>query len=196
MRTFFLSRRFLIPALLIGVIYLITVVYLMNFRLVVNTVIGDYSFVYKLNLLIALLEGMWTVMTHTALFILILNSLLTGANLVLLGQKVKSLQMAGKLHIVAGGSSLLAIAGNGCAACGLPILSLLGLGGTTVFLPFKGAELPYVSLFILLGSFILLLRSAINIQVCAINKRTRKKENIIPLLGTVQRTVMTAKRYE
>lgn len=166
-----ISKRFFVKTLLIAAIYFITVIYLMNFSLVKDTIIGAYTLTYKVNLLLALLEGMWTSMTHSALLLLALNSLLTGAILVLFGQKIVALRQMGKLKIVAGGSSLLAIVGGSCAACGLPILSLLGLSGAVLYLPFKGVELSYLSFALLLGSLYLLVKSTIKTQACSVRKK-------------------------
>lgn len=152
----------------------------MNFGLVKDTIIGIYPLSYKFNLLIALLEGMWTAMSHVSLMILILNAILTGAILMLLVQKITALKKLGRLRLVAGGSSLLAIVGSGCAACGLPILSLIGLGGAVLYLPFGGTELLYVSFILLAGSFYLLVRNVNAIQ-CDIPKARNK--NSPDLLG-------------
>ncbi len=158
------SKKFLIKTLLIAAVYLITINYLMNISLVKNTILGSYPLGYKFRLLGDLLEGMWTVMTHVTLFVLILNSLLTGAILTLLEQKIRILREMGPLHILAGGSTFLSIVGSGCAACGLPILSLLGLSGAVLYLPFKGGELLYISFVLLLSSFYFIAKDYVSIQ--------------------------------
>ncbi len=171
------TKKFFLKIFLISALYLIVAIYLMNFTLVVNTLFGVYPLSYKFNLLLDLLAGMWTAMTHTALFMLTLNSLLTGAILVLLGQKITALKKMGKLRFAVGGGSILGIVGSGCTACGLPILSLFGLSGAALFLPFKGGELPYISFLLLLGSLYLILKSTISVQACVLQKRTMKKKS-------------------
>lgn len=162
----------------------------MDFTLVKDTILGVYPLTYKLNLLLALLSGMWTVMTHITLFILILNSFLTGAILVLLTQKAEALKKMGKLHVVAGGSSLLATVGSGCSACGLPILSLVGLSGAALYLPFKGNELLYISLFLLLGSFYLLVKSVLRMQFCYVSKENKKKKQSLLSIAVFKKAVV------
>lgn len=153
------TKKFIVFAILLAVIYLVLSVYLMNFTLVKLTIIGNYLIAYKLSLLIDLLGGMLTAMTGTGLLVLVLAALFTGLNLMLISKRISMLKSSGKLHWVVGGSSLLGIAGSGCAACGLPIIALLGLSGSVAFLPFGGSEISIISLILLSISFYLLLKS-------------------------------------
>lgn len=153
------TKKFIILALLLASAYLVLSVYLMNVTLVRLTIIGNYPIAYKLSLLIAFLGGMLTAMTGTGLLLLILTAFLTGANLILISKRISTLKSSGKLHWVVGGSSLLGIVGSGCAACGLPVLALLGLSGSVAFLPFGGSEISIISLILLSISFYLLLKS-------------------------------------
>ncbi len=140
----------------------------MNARLVQDTLIGSFPFIYKVNLLFALIQGMWTAMSGQALILLFLTALLTGANLTLLAKQLKLLKTAQNLHLVVGGNTLLGLAGSGCAACGLPILSILGLSGAIIYLPFKGTEISYLAVILLSISFYLLLKSVYEKEYCAI----------------------------
>ncbi len=167
------SSKFLIPTLLIASIYTILITYLMNNRLVFNTVTGVFPLEYKLKLLFALLGGMWTAMSGSGLVILIITALLTGANWTLVIQKVAALRSSGSVHLVVGGSSFLGIVGSGCAACGLPILSLLGLSGSIMYLPYRGTELSYISITLLGISFYLLIKS--RNQACAVQYVKKRK---------------------
>ncbi|MBI2314448.1 hypothetical protein HYU93_00085 [Candidatus Daviesbacteria bacterium] len=153
------TKKFIILSLVLAFIYLILSVYLMNFTLVKLTITGSYPMGYKFNLLVNLLGGMLTAMTGTGLLILILTAILAGINLVLLSKRILILKFSGKLHWVAGGSSLLGIAGSGCAACGLPVIALLGLSGSIAYLPFGGSEISVISLALLSISLYFLLKS-------------------------------------
>ena len=126
--------KILIPTLVISVLYFLVKTYLMNSRLAVDTLMGNYPVTYKFNLLTALILGMWSAMGIFGLTILLATSLLTGANLTLLVQRLTTMSKLGNVHLVAGGSSILGLATSGCAACGLPILSLLGVSGSLAFL--------------------------------------------------------------
>jgi len=143
----------------ISSLYLLFVTLLMNSSLARDTLIGSYGIGYKVQILFALIQGMWTSMTLSGLVILFLIAVLTGANLSLLFEKIVVLNKFDKLQVVVGGNSLLGIVGSGCVACGLPILSLLGLGGSLVYLPYRGAELSYLSIFLLSVSLFVLIRS-------------------------------------
>lgn len=165
------SSKFLLPTLLITSIYTILIIYLMNSRLVLNTVTGVFPLEYKFKLLFALLNGMWTAMSGSGLIILITTAFLTGANWTLVIQKVAALRSFGSVHLVVSGSSLLGIVGSGCAACSLPIISLLGLSGSLIYLPLRGQELSYISVVLLAISFYFLLRSIDKEKYCQINPK-------------------------
>ncbi len=163
------TRRFIILSFLLASLYLILSVYLMNFTLVKLTITGEFPIGYKFNLLVDLLGGMLTAMSGTGLLVLILTAILAGINLVLLSKRILILKSSGKLHLVAGGSSLLGIAGSGCAACGLPVIALLGLSGSVAFLPFGGSEISIISLALLSISLYFLLKSYSKELSCKVN---------------------------
>ncbi|MEK7186271.1 MAG: hypothetical protein AAB675_02825 [Patescibacteria group bacterium] len=172
------SSSFLIPTIFIASIYILFSTYLMNSRIVLDTLIGSFSFTYKVSLMFALLGGMWTAMSGSGLILLFLSATLTGANLVLLAKQVKILKRAQNLHLVVGGNTLLGLAGSGCAVCSLPILSLLGFSGSIIYLPFRGAEISYLAVILLSISFYLLLRSVFEKEYCLLpseNKLIRKR---------------------
>lgn len=171
MKNIVLSQKFLVPTLLVAIIYSIAVTYAMNGSLIIDTVIGEFSLQYKVSLLLALIQGMWTSMNGVGIVVLLLTAFLTGANLTLLWQHIRSIKGFKNLHVVVGGNSLLGLIGSGCAACGLPILSILGLSGSIIYLPFHGAELSYVAVILLSISFYLLTRSNFQKQLCAIPAR-------------------------
>lgn len=143
-------------ASIIAIIYLLLVVLLMNESLVRDTMLGSYSLEYKVKIILALMAGMWTAMSRARLFLLVVTAILTGLNLSLIMQKLGELRGQGKVKIVVSASSLLGIVGSGCVACGLPILALLGLGGSVAYLPGRGAEIGYLAVGLLLFSFYLL----------------------------------------
>lgn len=162
------TYKFYIASFAIAAVYTILTIYLMNFRLVRYTIIGNYPLSYKSELLLDLLGGMWTSMTKQGLLLLVTTALLTGIDLSLLVSRLKDLKKQGNVRLVVGGSSLLGIVGSGCAACGLPILALLGLSGSVAFLPLRGMELAYLSVLLLLVSFYILTKTNAQ-QSCNIN---------------------------
>jgi hypothetical protein len=165
------SKHFLIPAIAIAVLYILLVTYLMNWSLFKDTLLGAYSVIYKWRILTGLLQGLVTSITPFVQILLILTALLTGINLTLVYLRLKAMRGNGKLNIMVGGSSMLAIVGSGCAACGLPILALLGLSGSLVYLPGHGTELSVIAVLLLLTTFYYMIKSYPTEQVCKlINK--------------------------
>lgn len=154
-----LSRRFLLPTISVALLYIIAVTYSMNIGILKDTLLGSYSVEYKAKLLLTLLEGMWTAMSKWGLVTLVITAILTGANLSMLAIKIKSFGGIKNTHIVAGSGSLLGIIGSGCAACGLPIISLLGLTSSIMILPFRGAELSVIAILFLTLSFYAMIKS-------------------------------------
>ena len=171
MRKILTSANFIIPTIIIASVYILFTTYLMNWRLVIDTLIGSFSLTYKIDLMLALFGGMWTAMSGSVLMVLFLIALLTGANLTLLVRQIKILRQARSLHFVVGGNTLLGVAGAGCAACSLPVLSFLGLSGSIIYFPFRGAEISYLALVLLSISFYLLLRSVFEKEYCTLPSR-------------------------
>src|SRR3989344_8555242 len=162
------SKKIIIPTLLIGALYVILTVYLMNVGLVKDTIFGSHSLSYKWNLLVALLTGMWTAMSKLSLMLLMIVAILTGANLTLVVQRLRTIRASGKMSFMIGGSSLLGIIGSGCASCGLPILAFLGLSGAIFYLPFQGLELSVLAIVLLSVSLYSLIKRSAKQEVCAV----------------------------
>ena len=167
------TYKFFIVSFAITAVYIIFTIYLMNFHLVRDTIVGNYPLSYKGELLFELLGGMWTSMTSMGLILLVISALLTGANLTLFVSRIKQLRTQGKIRLAIGGSSLLGIVGSGCTSCGLPVIALLGLGGSVALLPLRGAEISYVSILMLLISFYFLVKTGMQ-QSCQIERVTMK----------------------
>lgn len=169
MKEILLERKTWLPSIVIAIAYVVAAIYLMNFSLVKNTVIGDYPFTYKYTLLVALLGGMWTAMTKTSLLLLVLAALLTGISFTLVTRRLLLMKSLGRLEIVAGGSSLLGIATSGCAVCGLPLLAVLGLSGSLAYLPWRGTELSLLAVGLLAVSFVLTLKAYRKAVACKVD---------------------------
>lgn len=169
------SKNIIIPAVLIALLYVIVTIYLMNAGLVKDTLLGDHSLGYKWNLLVALLAGMWTAMSRLSLMLLVIVAILTGLNLVLTAERLRTLRASGKMHLAVGGSSLLGIVGSGCASCGLPVLALVGLSGAIAYLPFRGIELSIIAIALLSSSLYFLLKSRAKEKVCEVNNLFTQK---------------------
>lgn len=153
-----LNRQFFIGTLLFTAFYLILNVYITNYEVINQTLIGNFDLSYKSQLIGALLLGLTTAMSFTSLIILCLIALFTGANLVLALRSLKYNFTQKSAHMAFGFGTIIGTAGSGCASCGLPLLGLLGISGSVGYLPFKGAEVSLIALVLLVFSFIVLLR--------------------------------------
>lgn len=160
------SKKIIIPTLAIALLYVVATIYLMNAGLVKDAIFGVHSLSYKWNLLVALLAGMWTAMSGFSLLLLVAVAILTGANLILVVQRLRSIRASGKMSFMVGGSSLLGIVGSGCASCGLPILAFLGLSGAIFYLPFQGLELSVFAITLLSISLYSLTKQGTKQVVC------------------------------
>ncbi len=154
-----LDRKLIVQSIFIAVIYSILVTYLPNISLVWRSLTDIHTISYKTAVLVGLLGGLWTNNTPQSLLILLLTASFTGINMSLLFKRLTQLRQKGNMRLV-GVSSLLGALGHGCSACGLPVLVLLGLGGSLSFLPLRGTELSYISLLFVIATFVLLLRGA------------------------------------
>ncbi len=163
------SKKILIPTLLIAALYVMATVYLMNAGLVKDTIFGVHALSYKWNLLVALLLGMWTIMSKLSLMLLMIVAILTGANLTIVVQRLQVIRASRKMSFTVGGSSLLGIVGSGCASCGLPILAFLGLSGAIFYLPFQGLELSVLAILLLSVSLYFLIKQSTKQTVCAVD---------------------------
>jgi hypothetical protein len=140
----------------------------MNFSLIKNAVFGENNLSFKLKILFYTVEGLFASVNAINIAILIITSILSGLNIALILQRISLLRKLNRFNLTISGSSFLGIASSGCASCGLPIISLIGLSGSIAFLPFKGGELPYVSISLLLLSLYFLVKDNKNVKECEI----------------------------
>lgn len=152
----FASFRFYVPSFIIASLYIILAVYLMNWKLVINTTFGPFSLKYKFDLLWALLWGMSTAMTSLGAFTLIATGLLTGINLTLIANRIFTLQSSKTTHFALGGS----------------LLGVIGLSGSLTYLPFRSTEISIIAVILLSLALYFMIRN--NKMVCGINVATAK----------------------
>lgn len=144
--------------------YIAFALYLLNYRLTLQTLSGDFPINYKVKLLFILLGGAWTVFPGFILLLLILTSILVGINILLVFRTIRVIKKNGEARFFVGGGSLLGIASTGCGGCGLTLFSLLGISsGFGVF--------PHVNTGLYLLAIVLLLFSAFYM----LNKITEKE---------------------
>ena len=151
----------------VAALYLASSIYLLNIRLVINTLTGNFPIDYKARLMFFLLGGLWTNMRPIDFTLSIVISLLVGVNLFLLFRTFELFRHA-KIKLAIGGGSILGITAASCASCGISIFSLLGLTATLSFIPFEGTAVKVTSLVLLLFSVFYVLRTIRNSIYCKI----------------------------
>src|ERR1035437_4106910 len=78
--------------LLSSFIYFLLSTLILNYRLVFQTLVGDYSLTYKLTLTSNLLEGSWTAFSKIDFVLLIVTSILVGLNILLITKTIIKLE--------------------------------------------------------------------------------------------------------
>lgn len=115
-----------------------------------------------------------TIMFHSFISLIII-SILFGMLISLVGYKIKIGQRTDgkKIGLFGGIGLFLAAFAPGCAACGVGLVSFLGLGaGALSFLPYEGFELSLASIGILGFTIVTVTR---DMYVCKINKLTNER---------------------
>ncbi|HII16537.1 TPA: hypothetical protein HA361_01360 [Candidatus Woesearchaeota archaeon] len=116
-----------------------------------------------------------TIMLHSFLSLAVI-SLLLGVLVSLLAYKMRvgAIAGGGKAKILASVGAFLGVLAPGCAACGLGVASLLGIGGSVlVLLPYKGFELSLMSIALLCYG---IYRTALYLHSCPVKQA--RTENI------------------
>lgn len=152
------GKKSILPIFLIAFIYIAAAAYSINSRLVLGTIFGSYTLIYKLRLLSSLLPGIYTSMSALDFYLLLFTSLLVGFNFALLFLTIKNIRESSSVGLVVGGSSIVSIAAAGCTSCGLTILSVLGLSSVLTVLPFDGLTVHLISIALLIFSTFYMLR--------------------------------------
>lgn len=149
-----LSLQSLLIIFLISALYFSFSVLLLNYRLVLSTVFGNFPLSYKTTLLSELVFGAYSAFSTFDFLATLLASVLVGTNVLIIFKSLKALKKSGgKLTLAVGGSAVLGIAIAGCASCGFSVLSLLGIAGAITFIPFGGIALQFVAIILLIFSF-------------------------------------------
>lgn len=138
----------------------------MNYRLIFQALVGDYSLTYRLTLISNLLKGAWTAFSKIDFALLSLISVLVGLNLLLI-VIIKLESQKDRLSISVGENAILGIVVR-CSSCGFSVLSLLGLSASLSFIPFGEMELHLLAIILLLFSFFYALRTLHYKVICKI----------------------------
>ena len=92
-----------------------------------------------------------TAISSIGAVLLFITAVLFGLNISIIITKIGVMKKQKKLGFIFG-AGVVSLVSAGCAACGLSLLSVVGLGSIVAFLPFHGIEFYIVSIAILLWS--------------------------------------------
>ena len=150
----------------VALLYICFAAYLLNYRLVLETLNHTFPLTYKLSLLYQLAVGIFSSFGIIDSIFLVANGMLVGLSLVLILKTIRTLEGMGKVKFSVGGATLLGLVAAGCGACGFTLFSLLGVSVSVSFLPFHGLEVHILSFVVLLFSIGYMLRKLLQAEVC------------------------------
>ncbi|HET9946484.1 MAG TPA: hypothetical protein VFQ63_00265 [Patescibacteria group bacterium] len=164
--------HYLLLTLLVAIFYTAFTVYFLNYRFVLDSLLGRYPLQYKFSILLILLQGVFTAFSPLDATLLIVTGILIGINIVFLIITSKRVQNT-KLKFFVGGGGLFGLVSAGCASCGFSVLSVLGLGtGFFNILPFGNKSLYMLSIGTLLFSILYMLKKLADGNRCKIPVKT------------------------
>lgn len=163
-------------AVLVSVIVFTFAVLLPNFQLITVVFLSNASTIVEKGLLILSLTGsIQTNFTVLAAGTVLLVSVLFGLQVALLAYYVKRARSGIKVGTISAsslGGLVSGMFGIGCAACGTfvltSLLTLLGVSGLLVFLPFGGEEFGFIGVALLVYSIYILTNRIKDPMVCEI----------------------------
>ncbi len=169
-----LTPHFFITVIFLTLFYILLQIYLFNFRLINQTILGEYLLSYKFTLLYQLVKGFYISFPPKETIFTSVVALLAGMNIALLFSSITKMKKnQGSLKISFGGVSVLALASSGCPSCGITILSILGpaSGPFSLFLHNSTVQVGIISL--LLFSLFTTLRQYSRTNSCEIPVNAR-----------------------
>lgn len=140
-----------------------------------KTSITHYSLNTTFVLFSSILKGSFLLLPLHSRILLLLISLLVGIVVMLIIFKIaaaKKQALAGTKAATLG--ALVGLAVPACAACGIGLLSIIGLGSVLLYLPWKGIEISVLSVFLLSVSAYQLNNSLKECNVCQIGLQQKK----------------------
>ena len=141
-----------------------------------KSIISFYSkvgFFASIKLFFAFFVGFRSTTFLSVFITLIILSILLGILFSLITYKTKMIKsMSGKTRVFTTAGIFLGIVAPGCAACGVGLLSIFGIGAATlVFLPFDGLELSALASVILLVLVFKITKDINKEIICKIDER-------------------------
>jgi len=133
-----------------------------------NGLASNYQIIFSnfsFSLLFSLFSGMFSSMTTISIILLIIMSILAG---MVAAMTVYLVKRQVKVNLKASSSSVLvSLIAPSCPSCAMGFLSVLGFGGFLAVLPFKGLELGFLGIGLLVVSTVYLSKK-ITTKTCSI----------------------------
>ncbi|MBX4196721.1 hypothetical protein KW805_03980 [Candidatus Pacearchaeota archaeon] len=169
----FRHGRYVVLACIIALIFYAANILFISLRTIIS-VSPHVGFLGTLTLIKNLVIGYQGFLWHW--YSLIVISILTGILIsVLWYHYVKVRKLERKVGIAGSVGLFLGLLAPACASCGIGLAAVVGLGAILAVLPFKGAEISFVAIILLIYSIIIV--SSAVIESCSIDRKklqTRK----------------------
>lgn len=142
----FTKKNYLVIALSIACIFY-----------VINALIVEWQNLHLIHLIgieTILFSGLYSSVLPSTFIFIIIMSLLTGMLVTLLIYRYTLYKSPEKKDVLSALGIFLGFFVTGCAACGVGLAALLGIGSSIAFLPFKGTEIAILAILLLTLSII------------------------------------------
>lgn len=166
-----INRNVIILSLVIAAGYILLQIYILNGRLIGDTITGSFTLSYKITLLRQLLEGYFGMFPFAQTVLTLISALLIGMNSTLLIALMQRVKSNGSRQLSFGGMGIIALAGSGCPSCGMTLFSLLGPSYGVLGVFFHSLYIQLSVLGILSASIIYSLVRLKESLVCKINNK-------------------------
>ena len=160
------TKKYIFLSCMLAIVYLFVIICITDFSSIITLFVGNLPLILKIKVFSTLLLEFPITLPPANVVIILLNAIITGVTAALVIERIALLKKMGNIHVVTGGSWMLAIVSGGCVSCGLPVLSLFGLTGILLYLPFRGEEIPYITCGLLCISLFLLVRQRRKDMTC------------------------------
>ncbi len=174
-KTVFSNFRYLLLTLFIGFVFYLFNVFIANYA----NILSFYevlSFNNYINFLYSLVFDFVKIISLSSFIFILIISIFFGIFFSLIVYKSNSkIRLSKKTNFFGGLAVFLGIFAPGCAACGIGLVTLLGLGaGFLSFLPYDGVELSILSIIVLCFTIFKISKDLTICEVCKIDIRKIK----------------------
>ena len=161
-----LNLKSILLITVLAALFILLSLIIINLQSLLSIAQSTYPFFTKLNIMMIILLGSFSTTSMLDIILVIIMGILFGVNMTLVINKFSMLKRRGNLRIMFG-TGVISVLAAGCASCGLSFASLIGISAALAILPFRGIELYFLAIGILLISLYFNLNQII--KVCKIS---------------------------